>query len=234
MKYKLLIPILFLFLLISSVYAGDIGTVNQPIILWADIMNGTNYLPGTTANITIKTPTYSTIINNSAMTQLQTGAFYYNFTPNETGVYYTYSQFYSGVTLLGTASSTFYITQDVDMALAIMLGLIAITSFFLYMGFDLIQKQPLPIFGPGFEKIKINDLGLFFLMLSFPMVNISLAVMQKMAIGTTYYNLISIIFQISIYITILAISLYTIFYIIMRNIAQTKNILSLQKAGRHK
>lgn len=186
----------------------------------------------TTANISIYSPNGSVVASNQTMLNFSPALKYFDFTPNQTGNYVYFIHLFNVTNAEIQHNEGGIYVQGGDMAIAVIFGLVAIICFFLYMGFDLIQKQPLPIFGPGFEKFKITDLGLFFLMLTFPMVSLLLAVMQKMTVGATYNGLINIVFQISIYITILAIALYVIFYIIMRNIAQTKNILSLQKAGR--
>jgi len=222
----LMIALLFLPLCFAQDYGGQQYETTR---IWANYEHNPSV---TSANIFIYSPNGSIIATNQSMLNYSATLKYFEFTPNEVGNYVYFIHLFNilGVEQQHTEGALY--VQGGDMAVAIIFGLVAIICFFLYMGFDLIQKQPLPIFGPGYDKIKITDLGLFFLMLSFPMVNLLLAVMQKMTTGATYNNLINIVFQVSIYITILAISLYVIFYIIMRNIAQTKNILSLQKAGR--
>lgn len=92
-------------------HAGDIGTVNQTMTLFADVLTTPSYYPANGANITVRNSTGAIVVNNLRMAELLPGLYAYNFTPNTTGQYYTISSFENTTSVIGSASSTFYILE---------------------------------------------------------------------------------------------------------------------------
>jgi len=144
MMRKIFLMLSIILLAIPFSFAGDIGTVNEQMTLWADALTGTGYYSGLTANITVRNSTGSVVVDNQSMIQVATGLFAYNFTPSTTGQFYTNTIYANNTALVGIATSTFYIqdaqlVKDTNMTgliTIIALGLIAIILLILAFKVD--------------------------------------------------------------------------------------------------
>lgn len=105
--------ILFLAVILPSTFANDETIMGTNTTLWSDVLNGANYYSATSANITIYNAQAVIIVNNQPMTLLATGRYYYQFVPNSTGIFYTFTQYSNTTSLVATASSTFYVAPNI-------------------------------------------------------------------------------------------------------------------------
>jgi hypothetical protein len=200
-------------MIMPLVFATDITYTHKPMTLWADSTVAGAYYPSTNATISVYSQNWSQIFTNVTMTPISTGIFAFNFTPNETGIYYTATLFFNGTDQVLIGSSTFYVQEDTEMLTAIMLGLVAIMIFFFIIGYNLITK---PIANPKDQELKLQDLGMFFILLDFIFVIILLGLMQNFSQGQTYSGIMDAVYGIGVWVTILVASLYIIAYTIYR------------------
>lgn len=141
MKSKIIIYALMFLLILSVAFAGDIGTVNQSMSLYADAIATNAYFPTAQATITIRNSSGSVLVNNASMTALVQGLYIYNFTPQTSGVHYTISTFYNSTDIIGLASSTFYVESpqpieaDNMTGIGVILALGIAIAIFGYMAF---------------------------------------------------------------------------------------------------
>ena len=138
-KYALLV---LLFAVLTFQVHADLGTVNESMTLYADVIsNGSFYPDATDANISIYTPDSSLYISNQQMTLFSIGKFIYNFTPNESGTWYATAIFYNSTgDVITVASQSFAVVdfaldvvEEFDMLLAPFL-IIAIGILFAILG----------------------------------------------------------------------------------------------------
>lgn len=98
------------FLLCISIASAEVYYNDTQSTIYADALSSSSTI--TDAFITITYPNGTEVISQEAMTQIMTKVFLFNFTPNETGTYFTYTNFYNGATLLGNGSSTFSVLAN--------------------------------------------------------------------------------------------------------------------------
>lgn len=209
--------------LMPCILANDETVINQPTTLWADILDGTTYYSSTSANITIYNAQTQTVVNNVAMTNLATGRYYYNFTPNTTGIFYTYTTFYNSTGLVATATSTFYVQENNDMLLAIVLGLIAIIIYFIYLGKDL-MKQPTALDeNKGIQKwLSAQTVGVFTYMMASWLVLGLIFVLRQLSQGQTTQTFFETLFNVFVLVIPLINVGYWIFFVIFKVVSSLK------------
>ena len=104
---------MFGILLLSSFGYAQTATVGKDFVLWADIKTSTDFYSADSANITLIQPNGSTFISNEAMQNVATGQFRFNFTPSQTGTWYSYVKFYnSSQDIIAVASDSFTVQNN--------------------------------------------------------------------------------------------------------------------------
>lgn len=113
---KTLLLLLMLFVL-PIVIATDVGYVNQTMTVFSSHpLAISGYFDNVTAYISILFPdgTQSILSQQAFPSPDIPGVFGYNYTPNQTGTYYTTTQFYNSTDDIGTGSDTFFVkTADI-------------------------------------------------------------------------------------------------------------------------
>lgn len=139
-----IIPLIIVFIImITGVYANDFTQVNSTVTLWSDVFSGTDYYNAGDANITIRRPFDADISITGRMVKETDGLYYYNFTPNQTGVYYASTKVYNTTgSLIGTISQSFTVvdatlTNAGGNTMFIFIGLIALAFLMVYISFNL-------------------------------------------------------------------------------------------------
>ena len=117
-----------------TVSASDGGIVNTNISWFADIYSGAGFYDADHANITIYCPNTSTYISEAPMSEFQAGRFNYTFTPNVTGNWYAYVEFYNTTAKVATASQSMEIREEDFMTSDLGLAFINIIGLALFMG----------------------------------------------------------------------------------------------------
>lgn len=88
--------------------AGASSTkVNTSIMLWADAINGAQFMSGLTVNTTIVGPGTNVLVDNVAMTPDGTGRWFYNYTPTIVGTYYIINTYYNTTAAVSTLTDAF-------------------------------------------------------------------------------------------------------------------------------
>jgi hypothetical protein len=85
-KMKYIILALFLVIFSSFVFA-DTSQIYVPYNVYAEIKNGSQYVAVDNATLTITKPNGSTLISEFPMSNIGTGRFSYNFTPDILGIW---------------------------------------------------------------------------------------------------------------------------------------------------
>jgi len=99
-------------LMMATATANDFAEVNTPITLYADIFDGSTYFNPANVNITIYNKIGAEVISNEEMHKFATGRYAFNFTTNNTGVYYAETAYYNSTDLVATASQSFTIVNS--------------------------------------------------------------------------------------------------------------------------
>jgi hypothetical protein len=125
------------------VHAEDGVTVNQTNTIDVGIVANGQFFSVAGANISIFSPlNRNVVVNNQPMTMLSTGQYYYNYVPNETGVYYYVFEFTNGTHSIFQAGGSFTsfdnVTQNTASELDNMLGTIPYETIATLFGFAFI------------------------------------------------------------------------------------------------
>jgi len=126
--------LILLVMLAPFVVADDWGYVGENYVLWADIIEQPNFFNAAAANVTVYDSDGNTVITNAGMANVDVGRFSYNFTPELSGVWYAYVDFYNGSQKIGIASQSFFIDERVitmDMFTLLVIFCIGIALIFL-------------------------------------------------------------------------------------------------------
>jgi hypothetical protein len=135
MKKNILIgTILFIMLLcVPLISAEDFATVNKTYTLDVGIISNGGWFSVAGINISIFEPlTRNLVVSHQPMTSLSTGQYYYNFVPNQTGVYYYVFEMFNGTATVfeggGTFTSMDDIAQDTVWSLDTMISVFLLFS----------------------------------------------------------------------------------------------------------
>jgi hypothetical protein len=104
--------IVVLLLILSSIVYADVGTTNESMVLYADIIGNGTFYNATSANITIFAPTGIMYVQNAQMSNFGIGKFIYNFTPNESGTWYATASFFNTTNLITVGSQSFAVLNN--------------------------------------------------------------------------------------------------------------------------
>jgi len=214
---------MFILLIVPSVFANDWTVKGEQTTLWATIQDGANFYSSNQANITIYFPNTTVAVTNVPMTLVATGRYAYNYTPNTTGIYYTYTQFWNTTSLVATADSTFYVAESYNMMIAIILGLVALIIYFIYTGKDL-MKQPTGLEeNKGVQKwLNTQTVGLFTYLLASWLILGLFFVLRQFAQNTTVQPFFETLFNIfGLVIPLINIG-YMIFFVIFKVVSSLK------------
>jgi hypothetical protein len=219
MNYKLLLG-LCIVLMIPLVFAEDVTVlkIGESTRLWADVtLNELTFYPATGANISIYYPNATLAVNNQSMAQVRTGVFTYNYTPNTTGVHYTYTHFYNGTTLAALATSTFFVQQqDETMYLTLLFGLLSIIFFCFWYARSMSNKPKTAVGFWIFENVTTKDFAIIFDIIGAFLIIPLLALLNIWSMGTTYNPIFANIYMAGTYFIGFSLVAYLTFYLIYR------------------
>lgn len=230
MKKNIFIYLMVGIFCIIPCFAEDITNVGQRINLYSDALTQIGYYTTVNANITIYLPNGSISVLNAPMTQLKSGLFLYNYTPNTTGQYYTATVYGNSTGLIGISTATFTVTGLYSMYIAIIIALIATIAYFIYLGKDLMNKPMGNQDQKGAQKwLNTQTVGLFVYMLSSWLILALFFVMYQFTIGTAVENFFSILFSVFLWVIPLANIAYWTFYIIFLIMNSLKRAIRIRK-----
>lgn len=216
MKIKFLITLMFVLLLVPNVLANDETVINTPTTLWATIMNGATYYSANQANISIYLPNTSLLILNQPMTLVSTGVYAYNFSPNVSGIYYTSTVFWNTTSLVATADSTFYVSENAEMVLTILFGLLALIILCFWYARSMANKPITSVNLWIFENVTTKDFSIIFDIVGGFLVIPLLAFLNIIATGSTYAPMFEKLYIVGTYFIGFTLLAYLIFYLMYR------------------
>lgn len=117
--------------------SSDWCIVNEQCELWFDCVDNNGVCSADAINISIYDPTGSLLVGNVSGTQRASGLFSYNYSFNDSGVYYAQATYYDSLSVLGSSSQSVSI-RDIEEAsgmsqVAIILGFMGFLFFLVYM-----------------------------------------------------------------------------------------------------
>lgn len=115
---------------------------------------------------------------------------------------------------------------------SIILGLVFFVSSLFIFGVYLMSRQnQTPVFGNFLEAFKIGDFGFILIMISVMALNTIPATLLEMGAGQPYYNILQVVWQISIIVTILSTVICSFFYIFLRTMMSSLEQVNTQKSA---
>jgi hypothetical protein len=214
---KKLLLFLLCILVFCSVSFAQTGFVNETYTLWSSVKTSSGFYPSTEAHITIYDYESNVVINNVSMVSVAPGLYSYNFTPNYSGDYYTYTQFLNTSNdTVAIGDETFNIidlnvTQINDIGddtqmFSIIFGLIILGLLFAYAGVKVFNNNH------SEYKIELQIIGATLVSFCSVVFWIILYLLMALAEGKVYYDVMKMVF---------------IFYTVVFGLATTLGALAL-------
>lgn len=216
--------LIVLLLCIPSVLANDETVKGQQTTLWSDILNGSTYYSATSANITIYYPNGTPSIISQSMFLLATGRYTYNYTPNSTGIYYTYTTFQDSTGLVATATSTFYVQEESELYLAILFGLLALIILCFWYARSMANQPKTQVNVWILNEVTTKDFAVIFDLIGAFLILPLISLLNIWATGTQYAPIFASIYTAGFYFIGFTIFGYLVFYLVYRYNEGIENI----------
>lgn len=163
--------VLFLFVFPIVFAAEGGGVVNDNKEFWAKITQDGDYLAATQANATIYNPSSTVFLENYTLTNVATGQYVGNFTPNTAGTWYVSVCFYDSGVLLGCNAETYEVLDYEGVtgmsAVAAIIGLVFLSSVLFFLAYRHSKMSGLQkLIAPFFHLVGIWTIGLPLLYIS--------------------------------------------------------------------
>jgi hypothetical protein len=111
LKTLLLIGIFLLTLLSLNVYA-DTTQIYTPYVVYAEILNGSEFVAVDNASLTITMPNGTDLITSIPMTNIGIGKYSYNFTPDMLGIWILSVEYDLNGSIIGSVSDQLNVLQS--------------------------------------------------------------------------------------------------------------------------
>lgn len=147
----ILICLLIAALMATVVIAAEENTfINQSVRLTAEMRLNGHLFPIYQVNISIWDPNGTLVLDNQQMTNYFIGSFYYDFLPNQTGLYVYNTKYYNSIGIyVGGATSNVIVYEpkgnDMAIGIATVVGIGFILAILIYIAFKVDPKNHFPI-----------------------------------------------------------------------------------------
>ena len=208
----------FVFLLsLFAVSADERIPLNQEYTLWADIISNGVFFNVDDARLTLIDPNQTIHLNNQSMIKYSDGIYYYNYSFNITGNWFGFVEFYNTTDKIAIASQTLTVsesTEDLFMTLAIVIGLIALATWLIYVGKELMARPVGKIDKKIYIFLNPRNIGVFLHLAASWVFVALLGFLSISSVARTYESLMESIFLSFIWLVAFFNIGYMAFYII--------------------